>query len=170
MLLNGMAGRWARCRSWLGHQNQSARRRDTRTPEEYSGLQGTVFLQAPTQSAQPNMASIAGDRGGVGSSNNISTVLGIIDKSLNSLRGSSIVDRAAQESPRSAQPSPYGTPRVSGSKPSRATPVLLGSSGRQSVTTPRSRSGTARSLLVPETKIDGDDYTNSVTTELLKLQ
>lgn len=142
----------------------------TRSPKQYIALQGSVFLQAPTHSAQPDMASIAGDRGGEGSSNNISTVLGIIDKSLNSLRGSSIVDRAAQESPRSTQPSPYGTPRVGGSKSSRATPVLLGSSGRQSVTTPRSRSGTARSTLLPETKIDGDDYTNSVTTELLKLQ
>ena len=123
------------------------------------------------------------------SGKNLNTVLGIIDKSLNSLRNSSVVDRVAQDSSprailsggRSRGGSPYGTPRAAktptsgGRQSRRTTPRVLSATPRLStpgsdMLAAASASGAIVNAAFSESKGEGDMYFNSLTTELLNTQ
>ena len=93
---------------------------------------------------------------------NVTTVLDIIDKSLNSLRSPSVVQRAAsgKASPRSARSAISFENSLRKSRDANNSRVPLGTPGRTTLAAYDSG----------ESKGDGDAYLNTLTTELLKQQ
>ena len=93
---------------------------------------------------------------------NVTTVLDIIDKSLNSLRSPSVVQRAAgaKASPRAARSNITFENSLRNRRDANNSRVPLGTPGRTTLATYDSG----------ESKGDGDAYLNTLTTELLKQQ